>query len=124
MKYADGCEIILDGANEDKDAAYIEGPNGKVFNGFKTDIPNLAEKLAAFPDPEPQVTDFAEAVRNRQKFALNESNGFRSATLINLGKIAVRIRRPLHFDPVKLQFIGDEQANRLIDQPMRGPWQI
>ena len=105
--------------NADKDAAFIEGPNGKLYPGFKSDIPNLAEKLAAFPDPAPQVTDFAQAVRTRQKFALNESNGFRSATIINLGKIAVRTRRPLRFDPDKLQFIDDEQANRLIDQPMR-----
>ncbi len=124
MKYADGCEIILDGANVDKDAAYIEGPNGKVFNGFKSDIPNLTEKLASFPDPAPQVTDFSEAVRTRQKFALNESNGFRSCTIINLGKIAVRMRRPLHFDPVKLEFIGDAQANRLINQPIRAKWSV
>ena len=124
MKYDDGCEIILDGANADKDAAYIEGPNGKVFNGFKSDIPNLMEKLAAFPDPEPQVTDFAEAVRTRKKFALNESNGFRSSTLVNLGKIAVRTRRPLHFDPVKLEFENDAQANRLIDQPARAKWSV
>ena len=124
MKYADGCEIILDGANADKKAAFIEGPNGKLYPGFKSDIPNLAEKLAAFPDPAPQVTDFAEAVRTRQKFALNESNGFRSGTLINLGKIALRMRRPLHFDPVKLEFVNDQQANRLIDQPMRGPWRM
>jgi len=124
MKYADGCEIVLDAANVDKDAAFIEGPNGKVFNGFKSDIPNLKEKLAAFPDPAPQLDDFSEAVRTRKKFALNEMNGFRSATLVNLGKIAIRTRRPLHFDPVKLKFKNDEQANRLINQPMRAKWTV
>ncbi|HEG42989.1 MAG TPA: Gfo/Idh/MocA family oxidoreductase [Phycisphaerales bacterium] len=124
MRYADGCEIILDGEDADKDAAFIEGPKGKLYRGFESDIPNLKEKLAAFPDPAPQVTDFAEAVRNRQKFALNESNGFRSGTLGNLGKIALRMRRPLHFDPVKLEFVGDDQANRLIDQPMRAKWSV
>ena len=117
-------KIILDAANVDKDAAFIEGPNGKVFRGFKSTIPNLAEKLAAFPDPAPQLTDFSEAVRTRQKFALNEMNGFRSSTLVNLGKIALRTRRPLHFDPVKLKFKNDEQANRLIDQPMRAKWTV
>jgi myo-inositol 2-dehydrogenase / D-chiro-inositol 1-dehydrogenase len=29
--YADGCQVILDGENKDKDAAYIEGPHGKIF---------------------------------------------------------------------------------------------
>ena len=95
-----------------------------MYPGFRSDIPNLKQKLASFADPEPQVTDFSEAVRTRKKFALNESNGFRSGTLVNLGKIALRTRRPLHFDPVGLKFINDDTANRFIDQPMRGPWQM
>ncbi len=124
MKYADGCELILDGENKDKNAAFIEGPGGKLFKGFKSDIPNLQAKLAAFPDPAPQVTDFTQAVLNRQKFALNEENGHRSCMIVNLGKIALQLRRPLRFDPVAQRFINDDQANRLIDQPMRTPWQL
>ena len=124
MKYADGDELILDGGPDTGNDLYMEGPNGQLFRGFRSDIPNLNEKLAEFPDPKPQVTDFIEAVRNRQKFALNEANGHRSCTIVNLGKIALRLRRKLRFDPVKQQFIDDEQANRLIHQPMRSPWQI
>ena len=124
LKYADGCKIILDGENKDKNAAFIEGPNGKLFKGFESDIPNLKEKLAALPDPEPQVTDFTEAVRTRKKFALNEENGHRSCTIVNLSKIAVRLGRPLRFDPNKQRFIGDEEANRLVHQPMRAPWHL
>ncbi len=124
MKYADGCRIILDGENRDKDAPFLEGPHGKLYRGFRSDIAKLQEKLAQFPDPEPQVTDFYEAVRRRQTFALNESNGHRSCTLVNLSKIALRVRRPLRFDPVKQRFIDDEAANRLVDQPMRAPWHL
>ncbi len=124
LKYADGCKIILDGENKDKNAAFIEGPNGKLFKGFESDIPNLKEKLAALPDPEPHVTDFEEAVRTRKKFALNEENGHRSCTIVNLSKIAVRLGRPLRFDPNKQRFIGDEEANRLVHQPMRAPWHL
>ncbi len=124
ISYADGCEIILDGENKNYDVPYIEGPGGKLYKGFKSDIPNLKEKLAGFPDPEPQVTDFGKAVRNRQKFALNEANGHRSCTLVNLAKIAVRLGRKLRFDPDKQRFIGDQEANRFIDQPMRAPWHL
>lgn len=124
MKYADGCEIILEGTKQDPLAAFIEGPEGKLYKEFKSDIPNLQKKLDAFPDPEPQVTDFTQAVRTRQKFALNEENGHRSCTLVNLAKIAVRMGRPLYFDPVKQRFIDDEQANRLVNQPMRAPWHV
>lgn len=122
--YADGCKIILDGEGKDTDMPYIEGPKGKLYPGFRSDIPDLEKKLAAFPDPEPQVTDFSEAVRKRLKFALNEENGHRSCTIINIGLAALRLGRSLKFDPVKQQFIDDEAANRLINPPMRAPYII
>ncbi|QEC68345.1 Gfo/Idh/MocA family oxidoreductase [Panacibacter ginsenosidivorans] len=122
--YADGCKIILDGENKDVNAAYIEGPKGKLYPEFRSDIPDLQTKLAAFPDPAPQVTDFVEAVKQRKKFALNEMNGFRSCTIVNMGKIAWELNRSLKFDPVKQLFIDDAEANSYIDQPMRGDWKI
>jgi len=122
--YDDGCKIILDGENRDKDAAYIEGPLGKIFKGFKSDVPNLTELLGKLPDPEPQITVFSESVRTRKPFALNEENGHRSCTLVNMGVVALRLGRNLTFDPVKQVFKNDEAANSLIDQPMRGEWHI
>lgn len=122
--YADGCQIILDGENRDQNAAYIEGPKGKIFRGFKSDIPNLQALIDTLPDPEPQITVFSDSVRTRQKFALNEMNGFRSATIVNMGGVALRLGRNLEFDPVKLEFVNDDEANDLIDQPMRGEWKI
>lgn len=122
--YADGCKIILDGENKDPNAAYIEGPKGKIYKGFKSTIPNLLQMIDSFPDPAPQVTSFSESVKTRQKFALNELNGHRSCTVVNMGKIALQLGRSLRFDPLKQEFIDDEAANRLINQPMRGPWKI
>jgi predicted dehydrogenase len=122
--YEDGCKIILDGEAKDPSAAYIEGPKGKLFAGFKSDIPNLAQKLAMMPDPEPQVTNFLDSVKYRTPFALNESNGFRSCTVVNMGKIALQLGRTLHFNPVTQEFVNDAEANRLINPPMRSPWNI
>ena len=111
--YDDGCKIILYGED-----------NGKVYPNFQCDIPDWERKLAEFPDPMPQQTDFLHCVKNRQKFALNEQNGFRSATIVNMGGVALRLGRSLKFDPEKLLFVDDDAANRLIDQPMRAPWAI
>ncbi len=122
LGYADGCEIVLDGEGRDRRAAFIQGPDGKLYRGLGSNVRNLKRILAELPELEPRVTDFAQAVRRRQKFTLNEANGHRSCTLVNLGVIALRLRRHLRFDPVAQRFLGDEQANRLIDQPMRGPW--
>ena len=124
LKYADGCEIILDGENKEKDAAFISGPKGKISRDFESDIPDLEAKLKALPDPAPQLTDFVKAVKTRQKFALNEVNGHRSCTLVNLAKIAVQTGRVLHFDSAKQRFVDDDRANALISQPMRAPWKI
>ena len=122
--YADGCKIILDGENRDKNAAYIEGPHGKVYKGFISDIPDIQKLINTLPDPEPQVTLFSESVRTRKPFALNEMNGHRSCTIVNMGVVALRLGRNLNFDPVKQLFIDDEGANALINQPMRGEWSI
>ncbi len=122
--YADGCQIILDGENRDKNAAYIEGPFGKVFKGFISTIPDIQEMIKRLPDPEPQIVSFSESVRTRKKFALNEMNGHRSCTIVNMGAVALRLGRNLMFDPVKQLFIDDDGANALINQPMRGEWSI
>lgn len=122
--YADGCKIILDGENKDVNAAYIEGPKGKLYPEFRSDIPDLQTRLATFPEPEPQVTDFVEAVKLRKKFALNEINGFRSCTIINMGKIAMQLNRSLKFDPTTQLFVDDAEANSYVEQPMRGDWKI
>ena len=122
--YEDGCKIILDGENRDKEAAYIEGPLGRIYKGFVSDIPNLDRLVNDLPDPAPQITTFTESVKTRRPFALNEENGHRSCTLVNMGVVALRLGRNLKYDPVKQLFIGDEAANALVDQPMRGEWHM
>jgi predicted dehydrogenase len=121
--YADGCKVVLDGENKDKDAAYLEGPKGKIYAGFRSDIPDLRKKIDALPDPEPQLTDFHESVRTRKKFALNENNGFWSTTMLNMGITAHRLNKNLRFDSKTLKF-DDPEANALIHQPMRDPWKV
>ncbi|MHC4309000.1 MAG: hypothetical protein ACYSSN_03565 [Planctomycetota bacterium] len=36
----------------------------------------------------------------------------------------MRTGRKIHFDPVKEEIIGDEEANRLVNPPMRAPWHL
>lgn len=123
LRYADGCEIILDGENKDT-APFLSGPKGTLAKDLESSIPNVVDMIKDLPDPAPQVTDFVQAVKKREKFALNEINGHRSCTLINLAKIAVQTGRPLRFDSKSQRFVDDAAANELIRQPMRAPWQI
>jgi myo-inositol 2-dehydrogenase/D-chiro-inositol 1-dehydrogenase len=124
MVYADGTKIILNAENK-PDEPIITGPKGSIYRHFRTkDVPDLDNKLKELPGPPPMITDFHQAVRERKPFALNEQNGFRSSTLINIAKVALRLGKPLNFDSKKLQFINDAEANKLVNQPMRGPWKI
>lgn len=129
--YADGCRIILEGEGYESGSKvpYIEGPNGKVFQGFEVELngqpaPDIMNIIAQMPDPEPQNTDFIKCVKNREKFALNEENGHRSCNIVNLGVCALRLNRDLEFDPESQTFVNDDEANRLIDQPMRGDYRL
>jgi predicted dehydrogenase len=126
MRYADGCRIIMESdvvANpETKGQPYIEGPKGKIFMGPRFDPPELKDAIAALPDPEPMISDFRQSVLTRRKFGLNEVNGNRSVALIHLADAAIRTGRKLTFDSAAMRFVGDDDANRLIDQPYRAPW--
>jgi hypothetical protein len=128
MKYADGCTLILEscewGDEETKGKPYIEGPNGKVYPGFRTDPPQLAELVKQLPDPEPMISDFNVSMRSRRRFGLNELNGNRSNVLVHLANAAIRTGRKLLFDPIRMEFVNDEGANRLVNQPLRAPWRL
>ena len=124
--YADGCKIILEGEGFESEGKvpYIEGPLGKVYKGFECTIPNVMDVIDELPNPAPRNTDFIECVKKRTHFALDERIGHHSATIVNMGACALRLGRTLHFDPKTQLFIGDDAANLLIDQPMRGPWKF
>ncbi len=126
MTYDDGCKLVLEsgewGEPVTKGLPFLEGPKGKVYQGFKTDPVGLADAVASLPQPAPMIDDFDVSVTTRRRFGLHEENGHRSNILVHLANCAIRTGRKLRFDPVKLQFIGDVEANRLVDQPMRAPW--
>jgi len=68
--------------------------------------------------------NFIECCKTRGVTAAPVEIGHRSATICHLGNIAMLLNRKLHWDPAKEQFIGDEDANRMISRPMRSPWRL
>jgi hypothetical protein len=42
----------------------------------------------------------------------------------HLGNISIRLKRKLKWDPQKEQFVGDDEANRMLSRPQRKPYQI
>jgi len=119
MKYADGMTLVIDSGEwgEPYDRKEPKGVN-------MDDLDEEAQKkVANMPDPEPLLS-FEEAVKTRKKAGGNAEVSHRCATLFHLANIAIRTGRKIQYDPVKEKIIGDEEANRLVNQPMRAPWHL
>jgi len=71
-----------------------------------------------------QKGNWLDCIRTRQKPICDVEIGCRSVTVCHLGNIAYWFRRPLKWDPVKEEFIGDDEANRWLDRPKRAPWHL
>ena len=63
------------------------------------------------------------AKARKQPFASAEA-GHRTATVCHLNNIAMRLGRPLKWDPAGEKFIDDDEANQLVPPEMRAPWTL
>ncbi|MFZ5829104.1 MAG: Gfo/Idh/MocA family protein [Planctomycetota bacterium] len=61
------------------------------------------------------MQNFFECVRSRKDPIMDIEKGHRVATLCHLGNIARWLGRPIHWDPVKEEFPGDDEASAFLD---------
>ena len=85
--------------------------------------------------PEPEVeypkdldhfANFADAIRARDPKLLHAEveETHLSTAHCHLGNIAYRLKRELRFDPQKIEFPGDAEANRMIRREYRNPYVV
>ena len=119
LRYADGLTFVLE-SNE-------WGQRYSRRTARAVSINDLTEAdratVMAAPNPEPLVS-FADAVRTRRRPGGHAEAAHRAATILHLANIAIRVGRRIRYDPVREQIIGDEEANRLVMPPLRGPWHL
>jgi len=119
LKYADGFTLVLESGEWGK--PYDRKPQrGISLNDLSAEDRKTVE---AMPDPEP-LLGFGEAVQQRKQAGGNAEAAHRTACLMHLANVAIRVGRTVKFDPVKEVAVGDDEANRLINQPMRAPWHL
>jgi hypothetical protein len=68
--------------------------------------------------------DFLHCVRTRETPFRAIEIAHRATTVCHLGNIAYQLNRPLHWDPVKEEIVGDAAAARLLDRAKREPWTL
>lgn len=68
--------------------------------------------------------NFLDAIRSGGPTVSPIEVAARDDMMCQMADIAVRLKRKLNWDPVKEEFVNDEQANRRLTRPVRSPWRI
>jgi hypothetical protein len=68
--------------------------------------------------------NFLECVRSRRLAVGEPEAAMYTMNAVLIGGIALALQRGLTWDPVKAEFPGDEQANRLLSYTPRPPWRL
>ena len=134
FQFASG--VRMHGAPYPGEAIGISG--GACFVGTQGRIVVDRDGIAAHPSsllanrPAPRETalyrsdshaaNFLECIRTRRKTICDEETAHRAASLVLLGGISCRLKRPLKWDPVAELFPDDEEANRWLSVATRPPW--
>ncbi len=139
MKYANGVPVELrSGGKEVKTGGVrFEGTEGWIFvsrDGMQTEPASLRTTrigpneihLASPNRSNTHMGNWLDCVRKRSGRGLNvpAETGHRSATVCHLANLCMELERPLKWDPVKEEYIGDDEANRTRSRPARQPWRV
>ncbi len=68
--------------------------------------------------------DFVHCVKTRELPFRNIEAAHRTATVAHLVNIALWLNRPLKWDPVREEMVGDPEASRWMDRSYREPWRL
>jgi predicted dehydrogenase len=74
--------------------------------------------------PLQHIKDFLQGVRSRRACVANETVMHRTMSTNHVANICMLLRRNVSWDPVKEEFPGDPEANRMRSRALREPWQV
>jgi hypothetical protein len=70
------------------------------------------------------MRNLVDCVKSRQQTVANPTVMHRSMSAVHGANICMWLKRTLKYDPVKEEFINDDEANRLRSRAMRQPWRL
>lgn len=128
FKYANGVRMTV--TNRVPNGIKFEGKEGWIFV-TRGDIKASQRELLEEPLPAGAIRlyksnnhmgNFFDSIRSRKDPICDIEIGHRSITVAHLGVLAVRLGRPLKWDPDKEQFVGDADANKWLSREQRKPY--
>ncbi len=84
----------------------------------------VGDYMARTQRPTSHVRDFLNCVKSRRRTVANAVVMHRTMTTVHAANICMWLKRDLKYDPVKEEFINDDEANRFRSRAMRQPWII
>lgn len=106
----------------DKDKLVVWVGDGQVFTETKAvEFRKPAGGVDVYESPG-HHEDWFVGIRTGRKTIMNVDAGVATAFLCVLGNLSLILGRKLHWDPVKQEIVGDEQARRLMSRPQRYPY--
>jgi len=84
----------------------------------------VADYVERTQHPMSHVRDLFDCVKSRRLTVANPVVMHRSMTTVHAANICMWLKRDMKYDPVKEEFTGDPEANRLRSRAMREPWII
>ncbi len=133
-RYANGVKLILrnDGwLPLGSCPVRFEGSSGWVETADDGDLvassPELlagkGAKISGYP-ADFHVRDFLDCVKSRGQTRANADVACYAHIACHAANIALFLGRKVNYDPVKHEFPGDEEANRLRSEALREPWRL
>jgi len=128
-EYEGGVAMIHGGGKRGVD---FRGENGNIVvdRGFLYTDPEGLDKIPIGPEEihlyesTNHHANWLECIQTRKDPICTADIGGSSATVCHLGNICYRLNRPLSWDNVQAQFLNDDEANALVNVPMRSPWHV
>ncbi|GMU23438.1 MAG: hypothetical protein AMXMBFR13_35160 [Phycisphaerae bacterium] len=74
--------------------------------------------------PMNHVRNFFDCVKSRRPTVANAEVMHRSMSTVHAANICMWLKRDMKYDPVKQEFVDDDEANRLRSRVQREPWSI
>ncbi len=130
-KYKNGITVTREDFGKNHAIRFI-GTNGQldVQRGkLETSDPSLVTRVIASNEKRVynstnHYSNFIESIVTRKKPVCDIEIGHRSATVCNLGNIALELNRPLKWNAKKERFKGDKEADGLLGRKLKSEWAI
>ncbi len=148
-KFADGIELVISDKIQEDGSEYKDGKtdfgNGVQIEGDKSWLfvnrgkleGAAVDALKESPLPEDAITNaykgkkhgnhmgnFFECIKTREQPISDVFSHHRAITTCHLANIAIRLDRPLKWDPETEQIIGDQEANQWQSREQRKGFEI